>query len=73
MGKIVFNKLFDLMKEKQLSTYKIRKEKIINEATLQRLRNNESVSTNSIASLCKALNCQPADIMEYVDEEKIER
>lgn len=68
MGKIVFNKLFDLMKEKQLTTYKIRKENIISEGTLQHLRNNESVSTNSIASLCQALNCQPADIMEYIDE-----
>lgn len=68
MGKIVFYKLFDKMKEQNLSTYKIRKEKIINEATLQRLRNNESVSTNSIASLCQALNCQPADIMEYVEK-----
>lgn len=68
MGKIIFNKLFDLMKEKNLTTYKIRKERIISEGTLQHLRNNDSVSTNSIAALCQALNCQPADIMEYVDE-----
>ena len=70
MGKIVFNKLFDLMKEKQLSTYKIRKENIISETTLQRLRKGQSVSTNTIASLCEALNCQPGDIMEYVEEEE---
>ena len=69
MGKIVFNKLFDLMKEKQLTTYKIRKEKIISEGTLQHLRNNEPVSTESIASLCQALNCQPNDIMEYIEND----
>ena len=68
MGKIIFDKLFDLMKEKQLSTYKIRKENIISETTLQRLRKGESVSTNTIASLCEALDCQPADIMEYINE-----
>ena len=68
MGKIIFTKLFKLMKEKQLTTYKIRKEKIINEGTLQRLRKNDPVTTETIASLCQALNCQPADIMEYIEE-----
>lgn len=70
MGRIVFDNFFKLIKEKNLSTYKIRKEKIINEGTLQRLRNNESVSTNSIASLCQALHCQPNDVMEYVDDDE---
>lgn len=68
MGKIVFNKLFNLMKEKNLTTYKIRKNKIINEGTLQRLRYNESVSTETIAKLCDALDCQPNDIMEYIKD-----
>lgn len=68
MGKIIFDKFKELRKEKNLSTYKIRKEKIISEDTLQRLRKNEPVSTESIAALCKALNCQPGDIMEYVDD-----
>ena len=71
MGKIVFDKLFELMKEKNLTTYKIRKEKIINESTLQHFRENKPVSTNSIAALCKALNCQPGDIMEYVEGEEL--
>ena len=56
------------MKKKQLTTYKIRKDNIIGQGTLQRLKKGESVSTDTIASLCEALNCQPADIMEYVNE-----
>lgn len=67
MGKIVFTKLFKKMKEQNLTTYKIRKEKIVSESTLQHLRKNEPISTDSIASLCQALNCQPNDIMEYVE------
>lgn len=65
---IRFNKLFDLMKEKKLTTYKIRKENIIGQATLQSLRNNEPVSTETIAILCKSLDCQPGDIMEFVED-----
>ena len=63
---IKFDKLFDLMREKGLTTYKIRKNKIISEGTLQKLRENGTVSTESIDALCAALDCQPGDIMEYV-------
>jgi len=63
-----YEKLFALMKEKGLTTYRIRKEKIISEGTLQKLREGQAVSTDSLSALCKALECQPGDIMEYVDE-----
>lgn len=67
---IKFDRLFDLMREKGLTTYKIRKNKIISEGTLQKLRENGTVSTESIATLCAALDCQPGDIMEYVPDEQ---
>jgi putative transcriptional regulator len=63
-----YEKLFALMKERGLTTYKIRKERIITETTLQKLREGKNVTTDSIASLCHALGCQPGDIMEYVEE-----
>ncbi len=66
---IKFDKLFIMMKEKGLSTYRIRKENIIGQATLQSLRSNESVSTESIAILCDTLDCQPGDIMEFVKDD----
>lgn len=70
MGKIIFDKLMDMMKEKGLTTYKIRKEKIISEGTLQNIRSGKSITTDSIASLCAALDCQPGDILEYVEDEE---
>ena len=66
-----YDKLFALMKEKGLTTYRIRQERIITETTLQKLREGRNVTTDSRASLCRALSCQPGDIMEYVgDKEK---
>ena len=47
---IRFDKLFELMHEKGLTTYKIRKNRIISEGTLQKLRENSAVSTESIAA-----------------------
>lgn len=65
-----YEKLFALMKEKGLTTYRIRKEKIISEGALQSLRLGKSVTTDTIAALCRALDCQPGDIMEYVEEQE---
>jgi Predicted transcriptional regulator len=69
MGKIIYTKLLELMESKGLSTYKIRKEKIISESTLQNIRQGKHITTNAIASLCKALQCQPGDIIEYIEDE----
>ena len=63
-----YEKLFALMKENGLTTYRIRKEKIVSENALTSMRAGKSVTTDTIAALCKALACQPGDIMEYVDE-----
>jgi putative transcriptional regulator len=50
------------------STYRIRKEKLFGEATLQKFRKGELVSWENVSMLCKLLNCQPGDIMEYVED-----
>lgn len=69
MGKIVYDKLLKLLDQKGLTTYKIRKEKIISESTLQNIREGKRITTDSIAALCAALNCQPGEILEYVPDE----
>lgn len=45
------------------------KEKIISEGALQNLRENKSVTIETISALCEALDCQPGDIMEYVKDD----
>lgn len=67
---INYEKLFKLMKEHGLTTYEIRKENLISQSTLQKMRENKDVSTKSIAALCKKLNCQPGDIMEYTPDDE---
>ena len=63
-------KLLNLLEEHGLTTYKIRKEKIISESTLQNIREGKRITTDSIAALCEALNCQPGDLLEYVPDEQ---
>ncbi len=58
------------LKEAGYSTYRIRKEKILGEATLQKIRNGDPVSWENISVICRLLNCQPGDILEYVPDEE---
>ena len=54
------------LKAAGFNTNRIRKEKLLSESTLQRLRGGELVSGENLGRLCKLLNCQPGDILEYV-------
>ncbi len=55
------------LKEKGYSSTRIRNEKLIGQSYLQQLRHNEMVSWKTIETICRLLNCQPGDILEYVE------
>lgn len=62
---------FDILtalKEKGYNTNRLRKEKLLAESTIQQLRENKLVSWANIARLCKMLDCQVGDILEYIPE-----
>ncbi len=68
---IVYDKFFALMKEKNIKTTDIRRYKIVSEATLQKMRHgNTGLSVDSLNRLCAFFNCQPSDLMEYVEDEQ---
>lgn len=62
---ILFNKLWETMKEKDISQYKLIHDYDISPSILTRLKKNDSVSTNTLDRLCTILECQLWDIMEY--------
>ena len=57
------------LKNTGFTTYRLRKDKILGEATIQKLRGFELVSWENINTICKLLSCQPGDILEYVKDE----
>ena len=66
---IVYDKLFELLKERGYTTYKIRQEKLIGQATLSAIKNGTGgLDAKTIARLCEVFDCQPGDLMEYVKE-----
>ena len=51
------------------STNKIRTDKLMGQATLQQLRHGELASWKTIDTVCRLLDCQPGDLLEYVADE----
>lgn len=64
-----YDKLFALLKEQGISTYKIRKENLISQAALTKMKNGEgNIDTRTLERICALLHCQPGDLLEYVSE-----
>ena len=61
--------ILEALKEKGHSSYSLRKEKLLSESTIQKLRSGEGVSWDNLETLCKLLECDIADILEYQKEE----
>lgn len=66
---IVFDKLWDVMKEKGISTYQLREKCGIDSKTIRRLRANENIETKTLNKLCTTLGCTLEEIAEYVPDE----
>lgn len=63
---IVFDKLWETMKEKGITKYRLREKYSIEQKTLNRLKNNDNVETKTLDRLCEILDCKLEDIAAYV-------
>lgn len=68
---ISYDRLWQTLKEKNITQYTLIKKYNISPAQITRLKRNESVSTHTIEIFCRILNCNVEDIMQYIDEGKI--
>ena len=66
---IVFDKLWDVMQAKGVSTYQLREKCGIDSKTIRRLRANDNMETKTLNKLCAVLDCRLEDIAEYVPDE----
>lgn len=63
---ISYAPLFKTMKEKHITSYRLEKMGF-SRATYYSIQKGNSVSTNTINQLCKLLECNVTDIIEYID------
>ena len=67
---IVFDRLWQIMKEKGVSTYQLREKCGIDSKTIRRLKANDNIETKTLSKLCAALTCPLSDIAEYIPDKK---
>ena len=61
--------ILSALKESGYNTNRLRTEKLLAESTIQKLREQKPINWANIERLCCLLNCQPNDILEYIEED----
>ena len=56
------------MKQKGISTYKLRETCGIDSKTIRRLKANDNTETKTLNKLCAILDCKLEDIAQYVPD-----
>jgi len=67
---IIYDKLWQTLKDKEISQYQLIKKHHFSTGQLDRLRKNGNVNTYTLNQLCKILNCKLEDIAEYIEDEE---
>ena len=60
--------VLEALKAKGFNTTRLRREKLLAEGTIQKLREKKPINWENIARICEMLNCQPNNFLEYMDE-----
>lgn len=68
---ITYDRLWQTMKERNISQYDLYTTYKINRSQLHRLRHNQNVEVNTIDKLCNILHCRVEDIMEHFEDDNV--
>ena len=66
------NRLWETMEKRKISQYRLIKEFGLSSGQMSRLKKNTYVSTHTLETLCRILDCRIEDVMEvsFEDEKK---
>ena len=69
---VSYNLLWETMEKRKISQYRLIKEFGLSSGQMSRLKKNTYVSTHTLETLCRILDCRIEDVMEvsFEDEEK---
>ena len=65
---IVFVEVIEKLAANGWTQYRLKKEGKIGSETIKRIRLNQSISTDTINTICELCDCQPSDVMRYEKE-----
>ena len=56
------------LKAAGFTSYRIRKEGLINQTALQKIREGRMIAWEQLENICRLLKCQPGDLIEFVED-----
>ena len=67
---VTYNKLWHLLLDRGMKKKDLKEAAGLTGHAMLKLRKNQDITTETIGKICKALDCQMTDIMEFIDVEK---
>lgn len=65
---IVYIHILERLSAAGYSSYRIQREHLIPGSSLDRLRRNAPISTETLDTVCRLCGCQPGDILRWVPD-----
>ena len=65
---IVFDPLWETLEQKHISQYALIKDYGVSTGTLDALRNNKSITLNTLNDLCTILQCEVSDVITFIPD-----
>lgn len=65
---VTYKKLRLMLVEKNMKKKDLQAQAGLTHHEMLKLRNDMSITTDTIGKICKALDCQTDDIMEFIEE-----
>ena len=66
---ISYRPFWETLKKSKESTYTLIKDYHISSSTLDKLRKNKPINTTTLNDLCRILQCEVSDVLEYLPSE----
>ena len=70
---IVYNKLSDYLKAKNMKYIDLQRELELSPSVIARFQKDRSVTTDTLNKVCEYLQVQPSEIMEWIPDSEYEK
>lgn len=67
---VTYKKLWHILLDKDMKKKDLQEAAELTKYTMRKLGNDETVTTDTLAKICRTLNCTVDDIMEVLPEDK---
>ena len=65
---INYRKLLKILNDRSITSYTIKKDNVIGQASYKKIHEGGHIDTRTLNALCKYLDCQPGDLLEYTPD-----